>query len=163
MATKYIDAGYEAIHWEQVVLMGHNDKDWSHWFNMLGQIREYAKTHARRHFILNDAHGPDGDYLKDGVHLLDFNSFPLRLWEKEDEPMAVVLPDKVHVNSIYKGSKGGITPSGWECESLPYLVVFDNSGEYNPGVCGGPNKHGPGVGKKVHGLDIVPRNIVLNG
>jgi hypothetical protein len=134
LATKYVDEGYEAIHWGQVALTGYNDKDWTHWFDMLGRIREYAKIHARRHFILNDAHTPEGGFLKDETHLLDFNSFPLRLWEKIDKPMAVVLPDKVHFNSIYNRSKGGMTASGWSCKNLPYLVEFDNFGiSNNPG------------------------------
>ncbi len=30
-------------------------------------------------------------------------------------------------------SRGGITPSGWSCEHLPYLVEFDNFGRSNPG------------------------------
>ena len=128
LASEFIDAGFEGIHWGQVELMGARDKDLTHWIEMLGKIRDYASKHARRHFILNDAHGPSGGYLKDGVHLLDFNSFPLRLWENEAEPMAVVLPNKVHFNSIYNRSRGGMTASGWSCENLPYLVEFDNFG-----------------------------------
>ena len=31
-------------------------------------------------------------------------------------------------DSIVLRSKGGITPSGWSCEHLPYLVEFDNFG-----------------------------------
>src|SRR6266705_2218105 len=36
-------------------------------------------------------------------------------------------------SSIFTKSKGGITPSGWACEHLPYLVEFDNFGRSNPG------------------------------
>ena len=32
------------------------------------------------------------------------------------------------VDSIYGRSKGGITPSGWRCEHLPFLVELDNWG-----------------------------------
>jgi len=32
------------------------------------------------------------------------------------------------VDSIYGRSKGGIAPSGWRCEHLPYLVELDNWG-----------------------------------
>jgi hypothetical protein len=31
-------------------------------------------------------------------------------------------------DSIYGRSKGGITPSGWKCEHLPFLVEVDNWG-----------------------------------
>ena len=31
-----------------------------------------------------------------------------------------------YLDSIYGRSAGGLTPSGWRCEHLPYLVEFDN-------------------------------------
>ena len=37
-------------------------------------------------------------------------------------------------------SKGGITPSGWKCEHLPYLVELDNYGRSKE-----PGKAGMGV------------------
>src|SRR5690606_39745108 len=38
---------------------------------------------------------------------------------------------------IYKLSKGVVTPSGWECAHLPYLVEVDNYGiSPKPGVPG---------------------------
>ena len=44
------------------------------------------------------------------------------------------------IDSIYGRSKGGITPSGWQCEHLPYLVELDNWGVSDrpgqPGVGG---------------------------
>jgi hypothetical protein len=33
-----------------------------------------------------------------------------------------------YTDAFYGRSKGGITPSGWRCEHLPYLVEFDNYG-----------------------------------
>jgi hypothetical protein len=33
-----------------------------------------------------------------------------------------------HTDAIFLKSKGGITPSGWTCARLPYLVEFDNFG-----------------------------------
>lgn len=128
LATSYIDIGIEGIHWGQVSLMGTKDHDLTHWFEMLAMIRKYAKDNARRHFILNDAHTPNGGFMKDGVHLMDFNSFPLRIVEKKGEPMKGILPEKRHQNSIYNRSKGGMTASGWKCKSLPYIVEFDNFG-----------------------------------
>jgi len=128
LATSYIDIGIEAIHWGQVALMGANDPNLTHWFQMLAMIRKYAQNNSRRHFILNDAHTPNGGFLKDGVHLMDFNSFPLRIVEKKGEPMEGVLPKKRHQNSIYNRSRGGMTASGWKCKSLSYIVEFDNFG-----------------------------------
>jgi hypothetical protein len=47
--------------------------------------------------------------------------------ESTDKPLAAVL--KVGFSDgIYNKSKGGISPSGWKCDHLPYLVEIDNFG-----------------------------------
>lgn len=56
-----------------------------------------------------------------------FIRFPIRPAEVPDKPEDAVLK-MGYVNSIYGRSLGGITPSGWSCEHLPYLVEFDNGG-----------------------------------
>ncbi len=38
-----------------------------------------------------------------------------------------------YTDALFNRSKGGITPSGWSCEHLPYLVEFDNFGGRNQG------------------------------
>jgi len=134
LATTYIDAGFEGIHWGQVALMGHDDPDLEHWSQLLGMVRSYARTHARRHFILHDAHAPLGGFLAGGRQLFDFNSFPLRIKAQSDEHMGGVLAEG-HLDAIYNKSRGGITPSGWSCKHLPYLVEFDNFGK-----CSDPGK-----------------------
>ncbi len=126
-ATRYIDCGVEAIHFGQVSLMDQHDPGHVGWRSMLDKVRVYAATHARRHFVLCDAHVPTGGIVDDGHLLFDFHSFPLRIDEVADKPQEGVL--KVgYLDSIYGRSKGGITPSGWDCEHLPYLVEFDNWG-----------------------------------
>ena len=130
LATRYIDAGFEGLHWGQVALMNANDKDLTHWFGMLGKIRAYATSNARRHFVLNDAHVPGGGFVKDGKLLMDFHSFPLRIKEDESREMKGVLKEG-YSDALYNKSKGGITPSGWKCKSLPYVVEFDNFGVSN--------------------------------
>jgi hypothetical protein len=65
--------------------------------------------------------------VDDGKLLFDFHSFPLRIAEVKGEPEKAVLSTG-HVDNMYGRSKGGVTPSGWSCESLPYLVEFDNWG-----------------------------------
>ena len=128
----YIDVGIEAIHFGQVALMDQNDPGHVHWIDMLGRVRAYARKHARRHFLLCDAHTPTGGYVEDGKLLFDFHSFPLRIVEVADHPYQGVL--KVgYSDAIFLRSQGGVTPSGWSCEHLPYLVEFDNFGRSNPG------------------------------
>jgi hypothetical protein len=135
LSTRYIDAGIEAIHFGQVGLMDKNDGNHAHWLDLLTRVRAYAKAHARRHFLLCDAHTPTGGYVENGKLLFDFHSFPLRIAEVEGHPYQGVL--KVgYSDGIFLKSKGGITPSGWSCEHLPYIVEFDNFGKRNPGKSG---------------------------
>jgi len=132
LVTSYIDVGIEAIHFGQVGLMDKNDPGHAGWLDMLRRVRAYARLHARRHFLICDAHTPTGGYVENGKLLFDFHSFPLRIVEVPDQPHKGVL--KVgYADSIFTKSKGGITPSGWSCEHLPYLVEFDNFGRSNPG------------------------------
>lgn len=127
LAGSYIDLGCEALHLGQVALIGMADPDRKEWARLVARIRAYAKKHARRKLVLLDAHVPSGGMIVDGVSLLDFNSFPLRIKEVPERPYEGVL-EAGHLDAIFRRSKGCISPSGWKCESLPYLVEFDNFG-----------------------------------
>jgi hypothetical protein len=132
LAGTYINIGCEAFHIGQVELMAMNDRDRTHWAPIIAKMRDYAAKHARRNWVIIDAHTPHGGMLKDGVSLLDFNSFPLRIKEVVDEPYRGIL-EVGYSDGIYKKSKGCVTPSGWTCENLPYLVEFDNFGRSKEG------------------------------
>jgi alpha-L-fucosidase 2 len=127
LAGSYIDLGCEALHLGQVDLIGMADRDLKEWSRVVARIRSYAKAHARRHLVLLDAHVPRGGMVVDGVSLLDFNSFPMRIKAIPEKPHEAEL-QVGHLDSLYKRSKGCISPSGWSCQSLPYLVEFDNFG-----------------------------------
>lgn len=127
LAKSYIDLGIEAIHFGQVELMNGNDPDLKNWSEVFERTRAYAKAHARRHLVLLDAHTPGGGLVKDGHLLLDFHAFPLRIKEIPDTPQKAELKLGFS-DGLYNRSKGGITPSGWSCDHLPYLVEFDNYG-----------------------------------
>jgi hypothetical protein len=126
-AASYIDAGAEAIHFGQVEIMNGNDPHGEHWRHVLTLVRRYAAPHARRHVVLCNAHVPSGGLVDHDQLLLDFHAFPLRIAEVRDRPQEGVLRVG-YIDSIYGRSKGGITPSGWRCEHLPYLVELDNWG-----------------------------------
>lgn len=132
LVTSYIDAGIEAIHFGQVGLMDKNDPGHAGWIDMLRRVRAYAHKHARRHFLICDAHTPTGGYVEGGKLLFDFHSFPLRIVAITNEPYKGVL-QVGYADSIFTKSKGGFAPSGWSCEHLPFLVEFDNFGRNNPG------------------------------
>jgi pimeloyl-ACP methyl ester carboxylesterase len=136
LAASYIDIGVEAIHFGQTELMNGNDRDLKHYAEILGLIRSYAAKNARRHILICDSHVPSGGLVRDGKLLMDFHSFPLRIKEIPDKPEEAEL--KVgHTDAIYGRSKGGLTPSGWACEHLPYLVEIDNYGaSRQPGKAG---------------------------
>jgi hypothetical protein len=144
-ATRYIDMGFESIHMGQIQLMNDNDPENRICFELFDRIRKYAKKNARRNFVLFDAHTPPPEFGSSNPHgiineknelLFDFHSFPLRPKEICSQPYHTVLKVGFH-DAIYQNSMGGITPSNWKCDSLPYLVEMDNSGASNPGVCGG--------------------------
>ncbi len=127
LAATYIDLGVEAIHFGQVGLMDGRDRQHVAWSGLLARVRAYARARGRRGIVLCDAHTPTGGIVTDGRLLFDSHSFPLRIDEVPDKPMQGVL--KVgYLDSLYGRSKGGITPSGWSCEHLPYLVELDNFG-----------------------------------
>lgn len=127
LAAAYIDLGCEALHLGQVGLIGMADPDLKQWAALLVRIRAHAREHARRHLVLLDAHVPTGSMIVDGVSLLDFNSFPMRIKEVPEKPHEAIL-EVGHLDALFKRSKGCVSPSGWRCESLPYLVEFDNYG-----------------------------------
>ena len=127
LAASYIDMGVEGIHWGQVELMNKNDKDLKHYAEVLKLARDYAARHARRHLLLCNAHVPSGGFVRGDQLLMDFHAFPLRIKETPDKPMDAVL-EAGHLDALFNRSKGGVSPSGWKCEHLPYLVELDNYG-----------------------------------
>ena len=127
LAKSYIDIGIEALHLGQVEVIGRDDPDKNNYKEIIDMIRDYAKKNARRHYILLDGHTPFGGFIREGISLLDFNSFPLRIKEIADKPTEGML-EVGHSDGIYKKSKGAVSPSGWKAESMPYLVEFDNFG-----------------------------------
>lgn len=143
-AARYIDAGFEAIHWGQAMLVGVNDEpnDYAVWFDLLGKVRAYAKEHARRGTVFNDAHVIYGMKSSDGRLLMDSHAFPQRVVDICGQPYEVEMQIG-HGDAIYTKSMGGITASGWECESLPYMVEFDNSGADDVHTCDNPSWYWP--------------------
>ena len=127
LAASFIDLGFEAIHFGQVEIMNHNDRDLTHWSEVFRLVRAYAAKHARRHMVVCDGHVPSGGLLRQGACFWIFIPFPLRIMEFPDKPQEAIL--KVGFSDgIYGRSKGGLTFSGWKCEHLPYLVEIDNWG-----------------------------------
>jgi len=132
LCRRYIDIGVEAIHFGQVEIMDDRDPDHVHWRDMMQRVRAYAREHARRHMLLCDAHVPSGGIVHDGLLMFDFHSFPLRIEEVVERPHEGVL-QMGYLDSLFGRSKGGRAPSGWTCQSLPFLVELDNFGRSGRG------------------------------
>ncbi len=125
--TRYIDSGAEAIHFGQYYLMNRNDPGMEHYAQLVGMLRDYARTHARRGYLLCDAHIPYEGVRVDGRFLYDFNAFPARLKEVEDRPCACVL-ERDYLEGVYGKRAAGTVPAGWETDAQPYLIEIDNYG-----------------------------------
>lgn len=119
-AVRYIDCGYEALHMGQVHLYTANDRGMKKTAELFGKIRAYAKEHARRHKVLLDAH-THGVNIR-GKLLFDYHAMPFTrapLLEKEGTRLVLVREGY---------SEGGENPNGWSCETMPYLMEYDNWG-----------------------------------
>ena len=127
LAGTYFDIGCEALHLGQTALIGMNDPKLEHWNAFCLKLRDFAKEKTRRGWVLLDAHTPTGGMVYEGRSILDFNSFPLRIKEIPDTPLEGIL-EVGYLDSLFLRSHGGVTPSGWKCDSVPFLVEFDNFG-----------------------------------
>ncbi len=134
LAMIYIDGGVEAIHFGRLEAVAKHDHDLAATAALLDLVRAYARVHARRQWVLLDAH--THGLARDGRLLLDFHSWPLRLREVGGAGERDVILQAGFLDAIYGRSRGGVTPSGWRASSLPYLVEFDNGYAGTvPGAC----------------------------
>jgi len=139
-AAGQIDAGCEALHFGQIMLMDDRDPGHQAFWSLLQRVRRYARAHNRG-FVLCDAH-THGEYydphpatpLPDSVRqlLFDFHSCPLRPNEadtvRSGTHAAYLARDSWGnpVGAIFGLSKGGRAPGGWLCRHLPAQAEFDN-------------------------------------
>ena len=137
-AVKYIDMGFEALHLGQTSIMTKNDTTNKEWEKLIGMIRDYAREHARRHYVLINSHYVKF-YVDGNKQLNDFITYPLRLRVAagevdheitEENPQRAELMYHMY-SAVYKENIKGVSPSGWETEHYPYLVEYDNWG-FNP-------------------------------
>ena len=156
MATRYISAGCEAIHFGQTEVMSRRDVGNKQWWSLLQRVRTYAKNNARRGLVLCDAHVAGiGTYYEPNLSLTidqwqtyvptqdwqkqllwDFHSQPTNYTESNGctaSRQPVTLNPQSNTG-LYLRSLGGRNPQGWLCRRNPFLVELDNGVE--PGVPG---------------------------
>ena len=130
LATAYIDAGYEGIHFGQVCLIGRDDPDFRYWREVILKIREYALAHGRRRYVLFDAHTL-GD-LRQNEELFDYNAFPIRLKDVPEGPQFECVCEEGYLDSMFN-------PKDGLCR--PFIVEFDNWGKRSPEELGKPHEN----------------------
>ena len=140
-ATQYIDMGFEALHLGQVNLIGQNDPNDEVWTKVIGMIREYAKKHARRGYVIINAHG-ELINSENGAQLVDMIVAPTRIRASEgevDHEVSEENPQRCDISAgnapdaVYNKRELKTSPSGWTTDQYPYLVHLDN---YDDGVNG---------------------------
>lgn len=128
-ARRYIDAGFESINMGQAMFTGTGDPTNHVWKGLLARIRKYGKEHARRKYVLLDAHitpvHPNVNVLADGEILWDFYTYPLR--PVESHRSLDCHFEIGHEDGIQGRVPGGRHPAGWICDVLPHSLEFDNS------------------------------------
>ncbi|MBQ8752950.1 MAG: hypothetical protein IJZ13_07595 [Clostridia bacterium] len=136
--TRFIDAGFEAIHLGQAEKMtGCRYEYLDGWDKVTTLARAYAKTHARRGLILFDCHtvigGPNmkiGDRLI--LDIVGAGMVPTD-YKKEDGVLKCRIADYTEHWCTWIGrSVGGIHPLGFTCETCPTIIEFDNYGRPGP-------------------------------
>jgi hypothetical protein len=141
MATRFIDAGCEAIHFGQAEIMNLRDVGNQNWWSLLSKIRAYS-INKNRGTVLCDAHSPSGGIyydsnpnsplpIYDRQLVFDFPSSPLGLAQYNNNCTLTLQPSTIdpnHSGVFYTKSKGGKNPQGWDSKSNPFLVELDNGG-----------------------------------
>lgn len=131
-ARVLMDMGFESLHIGQTWRVGQNDAGYQYYAQVLNMIRTYAQGHTRRGMVLINSHH-NGDFkTADGKYLVDFICSPSCLYDQSNG--AAHLPQEYNPQNAdirysfgpYGTTGGGITPSGWYTEKMPYLVEFDN-------------------------------------
>jgi hypothetical protein len=114
---RYMESGFEALHIGQLHLIAGADHGYHAVERLIGAIREAAVGHARRGWVILDAHSHG--VARHGRLLLDATSRPMSARAVMTYPEAVAL--------VRRGtSLSGVHPGGWECEDSPVLLEVDN-------------------------------------
>jgi hypothetical protein len=137
--------GIEAIHFGQMYRIGAKDTDTfgdvsvvdlAAWQKVLDMITEYAKTNARRGYVIYNGHNEDIRLTRtDNTNqmLLDYTMYPMRL-----EAVGSNHPASNGFQDVKLTQKGNapyvneitdvVTRTGEDCSYFPYVLEIDNFG-----------------------------------
>ena len=138
LISRYIDAGFEAVHLGQVEFITNlDDNQLPKWDVVLTKARTYAKEHARRGIVLFDGHKElHSNNFKIGDRML-FDNYACGAVTHETEVVngaecAELLHCKDRSVSWIGRTPGGIHPLGFYMDKAFTLTEFDNF----DGTCG---------------------------
>jgi hypothetical protein len=101
VGSSWILSGAEALHCGQIMLMSIHDQGMAHTYALFSRLRSFAAAHARRHFVLLNAHLFADPYvhLNESQQLIfDFHAFPSR---PQPDPSA---PENCTLNASFSNS-----------------------------------------------------------
>ncbi len=144
-ARRYIEAGCEHLDMGEVNTISQGDLPaFSHCFDLVNRIRAYARSKARRGWILisgqvgvtddqgkSSWNGQAGIVDPDGNLLLDYLYVTTRARENPASPQDCILAK--YGDTAFSRTRGGISPSGWRCERTPYTLNLDPGANPKPG------------------------------
>lgn len=136
--TRWIDAGFEAVHLGQAEkMMGCRPEYLTGWDRVTALARKYAKSHARRGVVLFDCHTVlDGTNMKLGDRVIvDIIGAGMVPWDDRltDGVRTCRIGDYTENGCTWIGrSPGGRHPLGFACETVPTIIEFDNYGRPGP-------------------------------
>ena len=156
-ACCFIDMGVEAIHFGQMNLIGAVDGnssvvDSASWTKVIDMINAYAKTNARRGYLIVNGHYPLQNLTRSNDSskmLVDFNMFPLRITAKAGstahtpkagfQEVTLSTGDAPYTTSRQANAANKTSPSGYTYTNYPYLLEFDNWGVNDAGKLNTPS------------------------
>ncbi len=140
--VQQIDAGFEALHLGSAPCMSDNDakQGFKGWKRLCDLLHEYAKTHARRSWVILNAHNLHNMYSTDSegnIELFfDYNPWTLSPYVPEyetDGSPEIGNPQEVLIGtqglSLFGRTQKGRHPLGYYTEAQIGVAELDNYGE----------------------------------
>ena len=137
-----MNAGIEAIHFGQLELVGRNDPEYRNWADLLRTRASLCGEEGPQ--ALGDLRRPRAQGRAGGGRQAPAR-FP-RVSVASQRGGGLSAEGDFGgglLGRIYGRSHGGMAPSGWKCEHLPYLVEFDNFGGTDTPGAGLPGAAAP--------------------
>lgn len=126
-STLYIDAGFESIWLGQIYVIAEHDSGYVATNTLVSKIREYARSHARRKYILVISHQL-GDVAYAGSPIFDHLFYVTHFGLDSNGDMKAFLPSEFSINCDYYLDFCKYYQKHPLNHDIPLLLMFDNGG-----------------------------------